>query len=64
MNSKEIADAKKCALSTPDWDAYQIIIRTCLSGISNATEKEKLTEDFIPQTSPFLTENKSTISAP
>ena len=31
MSSREFADAKKCALTTQDWDSYQVIIRKCLS---------------------------------
>jgi len=31
MSEKEITQAKQCALTTKDWDSYQIILRTCLS---------------------------------
>ena len=34
MSFKEIAEAKKCALTTSDWDAYQVIIRTCLKNLN------------------------------
>ena len=31
MIEKEITQAKQCALTTRDWDTYQIIVRTCLT---------------------------------
>jgi len=31
MIEKEITQAKQCALTTREWDTYQVIIRTCLS---------------------------------
>ena len=31
MIEKEITHAKQCALTTRDWDTYQIIVRTCLT---------------------------------
>ena len=30
MIEKEITQAKMCALTTKDWDTYQVILRTCL----------------------------------
>ena len=30
MIDKEITQAKQCALTTRDWDTYQVILRTCL----------------------------------
>ena len=37
MIEKEITQAKQCALTTSDWDTYQVIVRTCL-----APEKSQL----------------------
>lgn len=37
MIEKEITQAKQCALTTRDWDTYQVIVRTCL-----APEKSQL----------------------
>ncbi len=31
MIEKEITQAKQCALTTRDWDTYQVIVRTCLT---------------------------------
>ena len=31
MIETEITQAKQCALTTKDWDAFQVIVRTCLS---------------------------------
>ncbi len=31
MIKKEITQAKQCALTTRDWDTYQVIVRTCLT---------------------------------
>ncbi len=31
MIETEITQAKQCALTTRDWDTYQVIVRTCLS---------------------------------
>lgn len=31
MIEKEITQAKQCALTTRDWDTYQLIVRTCLT---------------------------------
>ena len=30
MIEKEITQAKQCALTTRDWDTYQVILRICL----------------------------------
>ena len=30
MSKNEIAFTKQCALSTKDWDVYQVIIRKCI----------------------------------
>lgn len=31
MIEKEITQAKQCALTTRDWDSFQVIVRTCLT---------------------------------
>jgi hypothetical protein len=31
MIETEITQAKQCALTTRDWDTYQVIVRTCLT---------------------------------
>ena len=31
MIETEITQAKQCALTTRDWDTFQVIVRTCLS---------------------------------
>ena len=52
MIEHEITQAKQCALTTRDWDTYQVIIRTCLthppSFIEKAAQNETVKQRFEP----------------
>lgn len=39
MIEQEITQAKQCALTTRDWDTYQIIVRTCLTPAKSSLYK-------------------------
>ncbi len=40
MIEQEITQAKQCALTTRDWDTYQVIVRTCLTPAKSSLYKD------------------------